>query len=80
MKWSECHTNIKTTLTRVAEWHPKLAIKLKYTVSDVTFDEELLCAIEICIRPLAHELRGWADLKVNIVGLVLEKQNVFYEN
>ncbi len=47
--------------------------------SDVTFDEELVCAIEICIRPSVHELRTWAWLKVNIEGLVLEKSNVCYK-
>ena len=62
------------------ESHPKLANQLKYTVPDVTFDEELLCAIEICIRPLVHELRRWAELKVNTEGLVLKKPNVCYEN
>ena len=42
-------------------------INLKPTVPDVTFDEELLCAIEICIQPSVHELRRWAELKVGLV-------------
>ncbi len=46
---------------------------------DVTFDEELLCAIEICIRPSVQELRRWAGLKVNTEGLVSEKANVCYK-
>ncbi len=45
----------------------KFAIELKYTVSGVTFDEDLVCAIEICIRPSVQELRRWVDLEVNIV-------------
>ena len=60
--------------------HPNLAVQLKYIVPDVTFDEELLCAIKICIRPSVHELRRWAELKVNTEGLVLKKPNVCYEN
>ncbi len=80
VKWPECHTNVKTTQTWDAESHPKFAIELKYTVSGVTFDEELLCAIGNCIRPSVQELRGWARLKVNTEGLVLEKSNVCYKN
>ena len=67
-------SSVKTT---DVESRIKLAIQLKYAVPDVTFDEELLCAIEICIRPSVHK---WAELKVNTEGLVLKKPNVCYEN
>ena len=70
-------SSVKTT---DVESHPTLANQLKYTAPDVTFDEELLCAIEIYIRHSVHELRRWAVLKVNTEGLVLKTQNVCYEN
>ncbi len=80
VKWPECHTNLKTIRTWDVESHPKFAIKFKYTVCDVTFDEEFVSAIEIGMHLSVHEFRRWVDLEVNIVVEVLEKPNVCYEN
>ncbi len=58
-------TNVKSTRTWDAESHPKFAIVLKYTVSGVTFDEELLCAIGIsyALRFKSYvDWRGWRSI------------------